>query len=266
MAILGLLAVAGLASRALPRGRSTSLSGSGVDLSQGVEWAVGVLFAVAVVVLVWVMWPNGDERPQLPRRRPAWQGYLLLAAVIVALTLLPPTGLLDPAPEGGAGDTAEESSNRGPASAASRWGPLLLAVALGFALLALAAQRPRTTTVPVPSDLVDDAERAPRGAAEPRPSPAAPLGDDPRSRVLRAYARMEGELGAVGWPRRPTEAPGEYRMRVGRAVPSTASAIGRLTADYEVARFADHPVDEPRAASAEAALDQLLATVRQVTS
>ncbi len=265
VAILGLLAVAGLASRALPRGRQTSLSSSGVDLSRGIEMAVGVLFVVAIVVLVWAMWPSGDERPQLPRRRPAWQAYLLLAAVIVGLTLLQPTGLLDPRPPAGeAGDAAEESSNPGAASAASRWGPLLLTVALGFALLALAAQRQRTAAVPDEHHIVDDAGRATRGPAKLRPPPAAALGDDPRSRVLRAYARMESELDAAGWPRRPTEAPGQYRTRVSRAAPSTAPAVGPLTAAYEVARFADRPVDEARAASGEAALDQLLAAVRQV--
>ncbi len=271
VAILGLLAVAGLASRALPRGRQASLGGSalggfGIDLSQGLEWTVGALFAVAVAVLVWALWPNGDEPPRPPRRRPAWQAYLLLAAVLVGLTLLQPTGLLDPAsPEPESGDTAEESSDPvAPASAASRWGPLLLTVALGFALLALASQRQRPTAEPDVLHIVDDAEpKAPDTAEPSTPEPAA-LGGDPRSRVLRAYARMEAELDAAGWPRRRTEAPGEYRVRVGRVAPDTASAVGRLTAAYEVARFADRPVDEARAASAEAALDQLLATVRQV--
>ena len=250
----------------MPRGRPTSLDSAGFDLSRGIEWLVGVLLVIGIAVIVWALWPNGDEQWRPPRRRPAWQAYLLLAAVIVGLSLLRSTGLLDPAPpEREPGDTTEESpAPAASTSAVSRWGPLLLTVALGFALLALATQRQRTAAEPDELDMIDDTGRATPDAPAPSTPATALLGADPRSRVLRAYARMEAELDVAGWPRRRTEAPGEYHARVGRVAPHAAAAVGALTAAYEIARFADRPVGEAHASSAEAALDQLLAAVRQV--
>ena len=65
---------------------------------------------------------------------------------------------------------------------------------------------------------------------------------DPRRAVIAAYSRMEAILGRHGLDRRPAEAPHEYVSRVLEELVSSGSAVRRLTAYYEVAKFSDHEI------------------------
>jgi hypothetical protein len=66
---------------------------------------------------------------------------------------------------------------------------------------------------------------------------------DPRRAVIAAYSRMEVILGRHGLERQPSEAPHEYVSRVLEELVSSASAVRRLTALYELAKFSDHEID-----------------------
>jgi Domain of unknown function (DUF4129) len=66
---------------------------------------------------------------------------------------------------------------------------------------------------------------------------------DARKAIIAAYARMERLFATYGIPRRPTEAPMEYLDRILGELRASGSALRRLTALFQWAKFSDHPVD-----------------------
>jgi Domain of unknown function (DUF4129) len=97
--------------------------------------------------------------------------------------------------------------------------------------------------------------RGRRAIQDDPPTPAEALADvldatlddlraeaDPRRAVIRAYARMERSLAAVGLPRGEAEAPEEYLGRVLGELPVSAPAAARLTKLFAWARFSSHDV------------------------
>ena len=65
---------------------------------------------------------------------------------------------------------------------------------------------------------------------------------DPRRAVIAAYARLERVLARHGLPRRSSEAPLEYLVRMLADVAVTPVAARRLTALFERAKFSQHEV------------------------
>jgi Domain of unknown function (DUF4129) len=65
---------------------------------------------------------------------------------------------------------------------------------------------------------------------------------DPRRGVILAYVAMERSLARVGLPRRTTEAPVEYMLRVLHEVPDCAEPANQLTDLFEEARFSHHVI------------------------
>jgi NADH:ubiquinone oxidoreductase subunit 6 (subunit J) len=68
---------------------------------------------------------------------------------------------------------------------------------------------------------------------------------DPRRAIIAAYARVERLFATYGLPRDPSEAPLEYLDRVLPALRASGSALRRLTALFEWAKFSAHDVDQP---------------------
>jgi hypothetical protein len=66
---------------------------------------------------------------------------------------------------------------------------------------------------------------------------------DARHAVVRAYARMERVLDDHGLPRRRSETPYEYLDRVLEEVRASGPGTRRLTELYERARFSTHEID-----------------------
>jgi hypothetical protein len=66
---------------------------------------------------------------------------------------------------------------------------------------------------------------------------------DPRRAIIAAYARVERLFATYGLPRDPSEAPLEYLDRVLPALRASGSALRRLTALFEWAKFSAHDVD-----------------------
>ncbi|HLF68358.1 MAG TPA: DUF4129 domain-containing protein [Gaiellaceae bacterium] len=66
---------------------------------------------------------------------------------------------------------------------------------------------------------------------------------DPRRAVIAAYARFERVLGAHGLPRRASEAPEEYLVRILRRLEVGERSVRRLTDLFEEAKFSQHDVD-----------------------
>ncbi|HYM50407.1 MAG TPA: DUF4129 domain-containing protein, partial [Candidatus Limnocylindrales bacterium] len=84
---------------------------------------------------------------------------------------------------------------------------------------------------------------------------------DPRRAVIGAYARLEGELRAIGRPRLPSEAPLEYLARILASFTASAPSLHRLTDLFEWAKFSDHPVDRAMKEEAIRALEDVRAEV-----
>jgi NADH:ubiquinone oxidoreductase subunit 6 (subunit J) len=68
---------------------------------------------------------------------------------------------------------------------------------------------------------------------------------DPGRAIIAAYARVERLFATYGLPRDPSEAPLEYLDRVLPALRASGSALRRLTALFEWAKFSSHEVDRP---------------------
>ncbi len=68
---------------------------------------------------------------------------------------------------------------------------------------------------------------------------------DPRRAIIAAYARVERLFESYGLPRAPAEAPVEYLDRVLPELRASGSALRRLTALFEWAKFSVHDVDRP---------------------
>jgi Domain of unknown function (DUF4129) len=66
---------------------------------------------------------------------------------------------------------------------------------------------------------------------------------DPRTAVIRTYARMEQTFAAYGVPRHPAEAPLEYLARVLDRLQVSAFAAERLTKLFARAKFSTHEID-----------------------
>ena len=82
---------------------------------------------------------------------------------------------------------------------------------------------------------------------------------DPRSAVIRTYARMEQTFAAYGVPRQPAEAPLEYLARVLDRLQVSSSAVERLTKLFARAKFSAHAIDAGMKAEAIEALAGLRA-------
>ena len=68
---------------------------------------------------------------------------------------------------------------------------------------------------------------------------------DPRRAIIAAYASVERLFESYGLPRAPAEAPVEYLDRVLPELRASGSALRRLTALFEWAKFSVHDVDRP---------------------
>jgi hypothetical protein len=77
---------------------------------------------------------------------------------------------------------------------------------------------------------------------------------DPRTAVIRTYARMEQTFAAYGVPRQPAEAPLEYLARVLDRLQVSAFAAERLTKLFARAKFSTHQIDTGMKAEAIEAL------------
>jgi Domain of unknown function (DUF4129) len=77
---------------------------------------------------------------------------------------------------------------------------------------------------------------------------------DPRTAVIRTYARMEQTFAAYGVPRQPAEAPLEYLARVLDRLQVSAFAAEQLTKLFARAKFSTHAIDAGMKAEAIEAL------------
>jgi Domain of unknown function (DUF4129) len=264
VALLGLLAAVGLASRAhTPAGGSGS--GRALDTDILLEYALVVVAAAAVVILPVAIWMfvagrKEEEESLLPARR-NWMLSLFLTMTVLAVLagfvlsgrllhhhgLHPGRATLNPlASLAGRGARAKEAVR-------FDWMPVIVvgsltAAGLAAALVALRRRREPPRPRRVSEQLVLALERTLEDLrAEP----------DPRRAVIAAYAQMERALADASLPRAPSEAPREYLQRVLPGVGAGAGSVERLTALFERAKFSPHAIDAAMKEEAIVALETL---------
>jgi hypothetical protein len=272
---LALLGIAGLASSASPWDSAGVATDVPTTVLRSLAVAGGVVLVVALL-LVWVAVPRRAP-PKSKRRRPAgdeleelggslWTASRTAAAVLLAVAVFCIAALpllarpsvssedrtasrppLSPGPPRSNGSRAAPSLNLG-------W--LLLPIAVTFAILAPAAVLIRRRL----HGQRLEAEGEDRGALRPavQASIAALESErDPRTAILRAYARMEQGFRAVEVIRARDETASEFLGRTMRQLPVSADAATELTERFEEARFSTHRLTE-------ADREQALASLQRV--
>jgi hypothetical protein len=261
VALVGLLAAVGLASRAHTAAGGGRTRAFDADIL--LEYALLLIVAAAVVVIPVYVYAfvsgRDEERVGLPPRK-NWMlavlltmtGFAVVSIIVLASGYFrrhhgsPSTQPLKP---------LIDLANRGaaaPRAVRFDWGPVvvvsvLAAAGLGAGVLMVAKRRPvRTGGVADALVLALD---------ETLEDLRADL--DPRNAVINAYAHMERVLARFGLPRSPSEAPREYLRRVLPGIGAGADSVERLTSLYERARFSTQRIDQGMKDEAIGALEAL---------
>jgi len=104
-----------------------------------------------------------------------------------------------------------------------------------------------------------DAAQAPAARDLERTAPLPDPRDepDPRAAVILAWSRFEHALAAARAPRAPWQTPAELTRAALARLPLPRSAVQRLTALFELARFSQRPLDVDARTAACASLDAI---------
>jgi uncharacterized protein DUF4129 len=272
---LALLAVAGLASSVSPWHANGAAASAPTTVLQSLAAAGGVVLVVALLLL-WVETPTarrskrkrrtlaGDELDELGAS--TWAAgrtvaVLLLGLAIFCIATVPllsrastplqsGPGVLPPAP---AGSPVSEVGRRGD-SVDLGW--LLLPIAVAFMILTPAAAVIRRRRLKR-GEVIEAGETSALGRAVRASIAALEAERDPRTAILRAYARMEQSFRDVEIVRALDETASEFLGRTMRRLPVSAGAAAALTERFEEVRFSTHEITE-------ADREQALASLRRV--
>jgi hypothetical protein len=239
-----------------------------------VQTIVLALVALSALLLLLMQRPRrpaeeGAEPPRARRRPSAWAGLLSLLPFAVLLgaawyyvtTRVPGedghpieraisaiTGLMD------LFALARKPATSLPFVDATVAAFVLLAALGLFALLLLVTFAERIERWWLARDAVTpaarDAERVAR-PGDPRDEP------DPRAAVILAWSRFEHALAAARAPRAPWQTPAELTRTVLARLPLPRTAVERLTALFELARFSQRPLGAEARTAACASLDEI---------
>jgi hypothetical protein len=270
LALLVLLAVVAFASRYPVGARVGGVSQHSVGTIASVliglagcaVLVVGTLVAGALRSPLRRGRPEDQIEETLPHRSP-WVWPLLIAAISLCLGVAfaisaihhahnsePPalsTGLTRQ-PSAPLPTVSPHASGLSPAAIAAAAG-LVAVILLGWAVIAVADRRRSKGGLPMARAAVREALVGAEADLD--------WSLDPRTAVLRAYARMEGVLGAHGLARRDSEAPREYLTRSLAEIAGAGPDVERLTGRFEEARYSTHRIDEAARDDARQALQSL---------
>jgi hypothetical protein len=265
LAVLVLVSLVALGARGLP-GSETRPPPFLIDIDVLAVFRIMMgIFAGLMALLIILLLVPGGPPIKLPERK-KFSPFKFLAGMVllyVILMMLQPFAdrTEEEAEPLSAGDATTEIDSTGIQQSGSRWGLIILGGAVLLVVLGVAAvARPGVE----PEESVETA--APAQVTGVIDSILAELekSTDPREVVIGAYARMERALMGAGVPRHPSEAPLEYLARSLRRLQVSHSAITRLTALFELARFSDHDIHPQMGREAIAALSNIRSELRGV--
>jgi hypothetical protein len=259
---LALLGVAGLASSVSPWHANGAAASAPTTALQGLA-AVGGVVLVVALLLLWVETPTarrskrkrrtiaGDELDELGTS--LWTGVktlavLLLGVAAFCIATLPLLSRASAPSQSGAGAhpaapaRSTRNVSRRPANSVNL-GWLLVPVAVTFAILTPAAVVIRRRRLKR-GDATHAAEAGALGWAVRASIAALESERDPRTAILRAYARMEQAFRSIEIVRARDETASEFLARTMRRLPVSAGAAAALTERFEEVRFSTHQITE----------------------
>jgi uncharacterized protein YjeT (DUF2065 family) len=259
---LALFATVGLASSVSPWHANRAAASAPTTALQSLAAAGGVVLVVALLLL-WVETPTA-RRPKRKKRTLAGDEFdelgtslwtaakavavLLLALAIFCLATLPLLSRASAPLQSGAGahpSTPARPARNVPGRPADsvNLGWLLVPVAVTFAILTPAAvviRRRRLNR----DEAMHAGETSAFGRAVRASIAALESERDPRTAILRAYARMEQAFRHVEIVRAGDETASEFLARTTRRLPVSAGAAAALTERFEEVRFSTHVITE----------------------
>ena len=270
---LALLAIAGLASSVSPWHANQAAASAPTTTLRGLASVGGVVLVIALLLL-WVETPPA-RRSKRRRRTIArdeldelgtslWTAAKTVAVLLLGLAIfcIATVPLLSPASaplQSGAGVAHPSAPARSARNVPGRpahsvnLGWLLVPVAVTFAILTPAAiviRRRRQER----DEAMHAGETSAFGQAVRASIAELESERDPRTAILRAYARMEQAFRDVEIIRAADETASEFLARTMRRLPVSAGAAAALTERFEEVRFSTHVITE---ADREQALDSL---------
>jgi membrane protease YdiL (CAAX protease family) len=251
--LVALLGVVAFVSRGheSPAGNGAHDRGASQALANGVFtlWVIAMIVGALMLAYTMSIKKRDSTRADF-RVKPLLMSLLFFAGVVIALVFAynhlgnrhqvqPQTPKINFGTTKGKKDNGKLKDLNNPHSPAFQW-PIaagIFALILGVSLTALIASKRRrdklvreVTLHQELMSLLDDTLDDLRAES------------DPRRAVIAAYARMEKILGAHGYARRPSEAPGEYLSRVLVDLRITEEATSKLTSLFERAKFSEHAI------------------------
>lgn len=259
---LALLAVAGLASSVSPWHANPAAASAPTTVLQSLAAAGGVVLVIALLLL-WVETPTarrskrkrrtlaGDELDELGGS--LWAAgktvaVLLLGLAIFCIATVPLLSHASAPLQSGTG-ARPSAPARSPRSEVGRpadsvnLGWLLVPVAVTFAILTPAAVVIRRRRLKR-DEAMHAGETSAFGRAVRASIAALESERDPRTAILRAYARMEQAFRHVEIVRAGDETASEFLARTMRRLPVSAGAAAALTERFEEVRFSTHVITE----------------------
>ena len=275
---LALLAVAGLASSASPWHANPAAARAPATVLQGLAAAGGVVLVVALLLL-WVGTPAGRQAKRKRRTHSGdeldelgaslWTAGRTAAVLLLGLAVffLAAVSLLtrdaEPVQSAGAPPSAPAQPPRSEVATPAEsvdLGWLLLPIAVAFTILTPAAIVIRRRRLKR-GEATEAGETSALGRAVRASIAALEAERDPRTAILRAYARMEQAFRDVEIVRARDETASEFLGRTIRRLPVSAGAAAALTERFEAARFSTHEITE---ADRKQALASLLRVEREL--
>jgi hypothetical protein len=226
-------------------------------LGTGLQVALGLWVLVVLVAVVLNGHREGGKRP-VRRNEYLTLALLLGSALLVVLVrqLVPPhrTHVVRPTPT--APSPSREVGHRIAEAGDHRGLALLVLLAAAAVLTAVVASRRQPEEAAVEHDLPDPLGD---GIAAAGRSLRETIGEQPRARVVLAYAAFEQALASQGIGRGVSGTPEALLQRAVEAGAPSAAAV-RLTELFGAARFGVEPVTADDVEAAEHALDDLRAS------
>ncbi len=259
---LALFAIAGLASSVSPWHANPAAASAPTTALRGLASAGGVVLVIALLLL-WVGTPTA-RRSKRKRRTSAGDEFdelgtslwttaktvavLLLGLAILCIATVPLLSRAsEPLPSGaGAQPSAPAPAARnvpGEPADSVNLGWLLIPVAVTFAILTPAAVVIRRRRLKR-DEAMRAGETSGLGRAVRASIAALESERDPRTAILRAYARMEQAFRDVEIVRAGDETASEFLARTIRRLPVSAGAAAALTGRFEEVRFSTHVITE----------------------
>jgi hypothetical protein len=235
-------------------------SGLDIDATRIFAW---IIVAMAIMGAVLFVLGLKQSKPQEDKKKRSLLGLFLgvIAFFLIFRYLQPATqALLEAPPPAETGEAVGQPGTEGGGDSSSWLFALLVAAVVAAALARVGMTvRESDTSLEIEPALVGP----PIAVSGERRATLAPLGADPRSRVLAAYWRFEDALTECGVPRKANETANRHAGRARRDLGLGRSEVDQLMSRYARTRFGFGSISDEMAQEAEVLSKDLCRVIRR---